>query len=640
LSRPIRYGAQQRAAAFGVESGATVWRALVGLDRLGRVLGLLWQVGSRPMLGLLCLTLLASLQPLGDVLLLKGLINAAWRLLRLPDHPLGTVVGWLAALLALRAAGSALGLLQPVLRTDLANRAKLGLGERVLHKAQRVAAERYLEPDFHDALWRANYGVQQSFVQVFTTAISMVRSAITLVTLGGVLVAVSWAIPALLLLTMLPDLTITARLDRQMWRLRSWSAPEYRRTWYLNRLFNDRVAAKELRLYGLGPHLLREWGGNDRMLRRRILAVEDRMHLSGIAGTVVATAGFGATYWLLLAATLSGRLTIGGFGSYIAAVGGMSGAFQGLLGGLRAIGEGLLYVTDVQTFLDAPEEPESPPGTPAFPARPETISAEGVRFAYPGGPEVLHGIDLALAPGTKVALVGSNGAGKSTLVSLLLGLYRPTSGGLRVAGTDLWAFDRTSRRAAATAVFQRYQRYPVTAGENVAVGRVARLGDALSVAAAARLAGADFLEGLPQGYDTLLSKQIAGGVDLSGGQWQRVATARALFRTLPAADGPEAWLLAMDEPTASLDPLAEAAVFARFQEMAGGRTAIMVSHRLGSARLADRILVLEQGQIVEDGSHEELVAKGGLYARMFAMQAEWYTEQGAGARDGRGASED
>lgn len=632
MSRPIRYGAQSRAAAFGADRRRFTLRDRARQARyLGRVLALLWRTGAGPMAGLAALTVLAALQPLADVLLLKGLINAAWRVVVLPGHPLGAVLGWLGGLLAVRAAGSGLGLLQPLLQTDLANRTALGLGEQVLAKAQRVPAERFEEPDFHDALWRANYGVQTSFVQVFTTAVNMVRSAITLVTLGALLVAVSPAIPLLLLVTMLPNLTLTASLDQQMWALRSWSAPEFRRTWYLNLLFNNRQAAKELRLYGLAPHLLREWAGNDRRLRRRILRVEDRLHVAGVFGTVVASVGFGVGYWLLLRATLGGRLSLGGFGSYLAAMQGVSGAFQGLLGGLRAIGEALLYVVDVQTFLEAPDEPEPPAGAPPLPAVPSPVEARDLRFAYPGGGEVLHGVDVVVRPGEKIAVVGENGAGKSTLVKLLLGLYRPTGGGAAVAERDLHEYDRTSRRERVTAVFQQYQRYPLTARENVAVGRVSRLGDEGALAEAVRLAGAEFLEGLPRGYDTLLAKEFEGGVDLSGGQWQRVATARALFRALGGAaavpgapEGPGAWLLAMDEPTAALDPIAEAAVFARFQEMAGGRTAIMVSHRLGSARLADRILVMQDGRIVEEGSHEELVARGGAYARMFAMQAEWY----------------
>ena len=625
MSRPIRYGAQSRASAFGADRARfTLAERAQQARQLGAVLSLLWRVGAGPMLGLTALTLLASLQPLGDVLLLKGLINAAFRLLSAPGHPLEAVLVWLALLLLLRAAAGALGLLQPLLQTDLAGRVALGLGERVLGQAQRVAAERFEEPAFHDALYRANYGVQASFVQVFTTAVTMVRSVITLVTLGGLLVAVSWAIPVLLLLTMLPNLTLTASLDQQMWALRSWSAPEFRRTWYLNLLFTNRQASKEVRLYGLAPHLLREWGEKDRALRRRILRVEDRMHLAGILGTVVATGGFGVAYWLLLAATLAARLTIGGFGSYIAAVQGMSGAFTGLLGGVRTIGESLLYVTDVQAFVEAPVEDAPAVGALAFPATPVPLVAEGLRFGYPGGTEVLHGVDLTMRPGEKIAIVGENGAGKSTLVNLLLGLYHPTGGRLTAAGLDLHSYDRSSRRAAAAAVFQRYQQYPLTAGENVAVGRISRLGEGAALAEAVGLGGAEFLADLPHGYDTLLNKQFEGGVDLSGGQWQRVATARALFRTLPGPEGPGAWLLAMDEPTAALDPIAEAAVFARFQEMAGGRTAIMVSHRLGSARLADRILVMEGGRIVEEGSHAALVARSGTYARMFAMQAEWY----------------
>ena len=323
---------------------------------------------------------------------------------------------------------------------------------------------------------------------------------------------------------------------------------------------------------------------------------------------MLTVAGTACTW--LLAKTLAGRLSLGAFGAYLSALQAVAGAFTRLLAGLRSLGESVLYVGDVQAFLATPEEPPAPADAAPFPARATTLDLVRLRFAYPGGPEVLHDIDLTICPQEKLAVVGANEVGKSTLVKVLLGLYRPTEGGIRVDGVDAADFAPESRRAAGTAIFQQYVRYPLTARENVAVGRVERLDDLAAIATAAQWAGAEFLAELPHGWDTVLWKEVEGGVELSGGQWQRVATARALLRTLPASgpprrpatpDGgapetPAAWLLVMDEPTAALDPVAEAAVFARFQEIAVGRTAVMVSHRLASARLADRILVLAGGR--------------------------------------------
>lgn len=626
-----------------------VRRILAPMSLLKRVIGLLWGVAAVPMAGVGGLTMLQSFVPVCNVLLLKRLINSVIALATHSTHPVLAVVTWLGCLLGLQTVDAGIGLLQPLLRQDLGNRVSVGLGAQIASKAQRVPVAYFEQPAFYDALYRARYGAQEGFVRLFGTAIDTLRAGITILSLVGLLAAVNPIVPLALLLTMLPNLTVTARLDRRMWQLRSWSAPEFRRTWYLNTVFTSRQAAKELRLYGLANHLLTIWGTRDRELRSRILVVEDRRHLAETGGTAVAVAGFGIAFWRLLLPTLTGRLTLGGFGAYLTSLDEVSGSFNTLLSGLRAVGESLLYVGDVSAFLDAPEESPPPDDALEFPRQPTALWARDLTFGYPGGPIVLHGVDLVIRPGEKLAVVGENGAGKSTLIKLLLGLYPPSMGALLVDGVDAGAYDRASRRGAATAIFQEYVQYPLSARENVGLGDPEHLEDLKAIAKAAQLAGAEFLASLPEGWETILSKELEGGVELSGGQWQRVATARALLRILPTDVAPPAcpsdsrgaamhissardpaagaWLLAVDEPTAALDPLAEASLFARFQEMAGGRTAIMISHRLGAVRLADRIVVLDGGRIAEEGSHDALLRRGGLYARMFAMQAQWYAER-------------
>jgi ATP-binding cassette subfamily B protein len=245
------------------------------------------------------------------------------------------------------------------------------------------------------------------------------------------------------------------------------------------------------------------------------------------------------------------------------------------------------------------------------------VEADGLTFRYPGASRpVIRDVCLRIARGERIALVGENGAGKTTLVKLLIGLYQPDTGTVRLDGVPLGLGHAGQARRRIAAVFQDYATFQLTARENIGFGDLARMHDARALAEAAERAGiADVIARLAQGYDTYLGRQF-GETELSGGQWQRLALARAFFR--------QADLLVLDEPTAALDPLAELALFERFAELVAGRTALMISHRLGVARLADRVLVLQGGMIVEEGHHDALVARGGVYAALFAAQAQWY----------------
>lgn len=251
------------------------------------------------------------------------------------------------------------------------------------------------------------------------------------------------------------------------------------------------------------------------------------------------------------------------------------------------------------------------------PRRGLSVDAEGVTFAYPTRAEpVVRNVCLHIKPGERIAIVGENGAGKSTLVKLLIGLHQPTTGVVRLDGVPLTADHAVAMRGRIAAVFQDYVTFQLTVRENIGFGDVRRMHEDAALLAAADRAGiADFVAALPQGLDTYLGRWY-GETDLSGGQWQRIALARAFFR--------DADLLVLDEPTAALDPLAELALFERFAQLTEGRTAIMISHRLGAARIADRVIMLHEGRIVEEGPHTTLMARGGPYAALFAAQAQWY----------------
>jgi ATP-binding cassette subfamily B protein len=305
-----------------------------------------------------------------------------------------------------------------------------------------------------------------------------------------------------------------------------------------------------------------------------------------------------------------------------------TGAIYELLWNTALTDRDLRYIGDLLEYLALLEEPTgarqfsreqaAPTATPAGQATP-TIQFEAVSFRYPGAARnVLDQLSFTLRPGERIALVGENGAGKTTLAKLLLGLYRPTSGRISIGGVDIAELDQGWWRTHAVAVFQDYVRYAVTARENIGFGDLARLSDSAAIQRAAQRSGADaVVAALPHGYETILGKAFdAAGSDLSGGQWQKLAIARAYLR--------DAAVLVLDEPTAALDARAEVEVYRQFRDVAQGRSVLLISHRLGSARLADRILVLAGGQISESGTHAELLARGGHYAILYRTQAAWY----------------
>ena len=280
----------------------------------------------------------------------------------------------------------------------------------------------------------------------------------------------------------------------------------------------------------------------------------------------------------------------------------------------------LLYIADLFTYLNlGPEDPKD--GLPIDSVGEIPIAVRGLSFRYPQVERpAIDDISFTIQPGERVALVGANGSGKTTLVKVLLGLFHPTEGKVLYGDVDLTQADRNVLWDQSTAVFQDYTHFAFSLGENIGLGRTERMGDQAAVEHAAHQGGAaPIAEHLPERYHTLLTKEFVGGTELSGGEWQRVAISRGFMRN--------AALIVLDEPTASLDPQAEADVFRRFLAMSGERTTIVVSHRLGSARLCDRILVLKEGRLLENGTHGELLSQGGEYARLWALQAQWYGEE-------------
>lgn len=508
----------------------------------------------------------------------------------------------------------------------LLDSASYRIQRRVLARAAAAPLIQLEEGSFFEHLQRASAGMGRRVVAVSLTVVDALQVLVNLGSIAVALAFVSPALPPLLVAGSLPALWLRAEAATAVYRAQREHAARDRIRAHLQGLLTGRGAAAEIRLFGAAGYLLGRWRRLRDERTRDVVAAERARALPETLGAEGAGVAYAASLGLVAALILRRELSVGG---YVAAAMGALWFEQylGALGGvLRGMEEEAQFLGDLFDFwrvarVETSPEDGLPEGAARVagrtPRRGMAVEAEGLAFAYPGDARpAVRAVGLRIAPGERVAIVGENGAGKTTLVKLLIGLYPPAQGVVRLDGEALDAGRAVPLRGRIAAVFQDYATFHLTVRESIGFGDLARLRDDAALWEAAASAGiAGLIERLPGGLDASLGREF-GDADVSGGQWQRVALARAFFR--------DADVLALDEPTAALDPLAELALVERFAELAAGRTAIMISHRLGMARLADRVVVLQDGAIVEEGRHDDLAAAGGAYARMFAAQAQWY----------------
>ena len=605
------------------EGGLATLRALPEVFQYTRhALELCWAT-SRPLtIALAALTLVAGILPAAVAYVGALIVDAVVAAIAVHDASgtveLSTVLGYVALegllVAALAATQRGLSTCQSLLRAQLGQR----VNEMILEKALTLDLRHFEDSEFYDKLTRARREASTRPLSLVMRSFGLVQNGIALASYATLLWQFSpWAV-LVLVAAGLPSFVAEAKFSGDAFRLFRWRSPETRMQMYLETVLAREDHAKEVKLFGLGPLLLDRYRAIFRKVFAEDRALTIRRDSWGFALGLVSTAAFYAAYAWIAVSAVRGQITLGQMTMYVLLFRQGQSAVSASLAAISGMYEDNLYLSTLYDYLDTPVE--TPRGSASVGPDPtDGVRFEGVSFTYPGATEpAVSEVSFQLRPGHSLALVGENGSGKTTLIKLLTRLYLPSSGRITLDGLDLAEWSPTALRRRVAVIFQDFARYQLKVGENIGVGDVDHFEDEARWREAAELATASpFVEELPAGYQTQLGKWFRDGRELSGGQWQKIALARAFIRE--GAD-----ILVLDEPTAAMDARAEAQVFEQFRELARERMVILISHRFSTVRMADQILVIQGGRILESGDHEALMRLDGHYAHLFALQAKGY----------------
>lgn len=604
----------------------TLLQRFTTLARLPRLLRSLWTASPVLVSAAIVLRLLRAVQPplvlfvgkliVDEVVLQAGMPSpgpalADW----LASGRLSALAEWLALECVLMVGANILQRLSTLTEGLLSERHANRLGIDLIEHAARLDLMDIESSQAQDKLLRARIQTI-SGGGLLGLMLGQVQSVVTLIAFLAGLIFYAPVLVCLLVLALLPTLLSEAYFNEKTYDWSVATTPQRRQMEYVRHVGSVADLAKEVKLFGLGGFLADRFGAlaETPFVARRRLAISRAVwgSLFGAVGSLAYYAAYAVLAWRAVRSEISLGDLIFLSGSLLR----LNGLFEGLILGLTQIASQAQYLNDYFFFMDLRSSMPNAARPRAFPSPlRQGIVFEDVGFRYPGkdGWAVRH-LSFVLSPGETLALVGENGAGKTTIVKLLTRLYDPVEGRILVDSIDLREIDLDELRSHVGAIFQDFARYNITAAENIGIGRVAAIDDRPRIVEAARKSLADPLMGkLPMGYDQMLGRSFAQGIDLSGGEWQKIAIARAYFR--------DADILILDEPTAALDARAEVEIFERFRNLSRSTTALLISHRFSTVRMADRILVLENGAILESGDHAALMALGGRYAELFSLQA-------------------
>jgi ATP-binding cassette subfamily B protein len=589
--------------------------------QLGRALRFVWQSAKGWTLANGALVAVQGLLPLLPLYLMKLLVDAVTAGPAAADK--GAALRYVLLLVAFTAAATLFTFLIDLLGGMVSEWQGYIVADHmndvILAKSIEVDLEYYESARYYDTLHRAQREASSRPISIVNGLAKIGQNSISLLAIAGLLLSFHWIVAAILFAAVISGTAVRLRYSGSMYRWQRGQTSTERQAGYLNWMLTDSGHAKEIRLFNLGPLFIRRFRDVRRKLRRGRLAIMRRRSIADFMAQTFATAAIYGSYAYVSYQAMWGQITLGDLVMYYQAFQRVQGFFQGILGSLARLYEDNLFLSNLYEFLDLKRTVSEPlHATPVPQPMQSGIVVNHVNFQYPEGTrKVLEDVSLTIRPGEVVALVGENGSGKTTLIKLLCRLYDPTGGAITIDGIDLRRFETKALRNEIAIIFQDYAHYHLTARENIWFGNIALAPDHERVIAASRRSGADdVIRTLPHGYDTILGKRFEAGEELSIGEWQKVALARAFMR--------DAQIIVLDEPTSSMDAKAEYEAFQNFHQLVSGRTAILISHRFSTVRMADRIYVMQHGNIIEGGSHEELLRLGGTYARLFEMQALHY----------------
>ena len=593
-------------------------KRLKALGDVPAIIAIVWESGPWVVSWSLFLRILTALSPLALLTVARIILDSVVAYLSKGGHLRPHFWWWVALEFAIAAVTTLLNRATDFADTLLADKYVKYISVRMMKQASSLDLATYEDPGFHDKLERARVQATDRLLLIQQLGRLLQQVIATLALAAGIVVFMPWLL-VLLLVCVVPAFLGESHFAFLGYGLAFRQTPVKREMDYLRYLAVSKESAKELKVFGLHRYLTDRFSTlADRIFSENV-GLARRRFLASSFLTLVSTAGYYGAYIYVVSETLRGRISVGTLQFLAGSIAAASLNLQSIFSAFSGIADQSLFLSDLLSFLGLQPTIRSKQNGLSCP-RPMRwgIEFRNVSFAYPGTRRlVLRNLDLTLNPGERIALIGENGEGKTTIVKLLTRLYDPTEGAIYLDGVDLREYDLDDYNSQIAVIFQDFMRYDMTARENIAIGQVTESHNLQEVVAAAQKSRADdVVRKLEAGYEQMLGRRFDGGVDLSGGEWQKIALARAYLR--------DAQILILDEPTASLDAKSEQEVFRQFAELTQNKLSLLISHRFSTVRMADRIVVLENGRIAEEGHHDQLMARDGRYAQMFDLQASSY----------------